>query len=393
MIFGAGDNQLTLIKAARDLEIKSIVIDPNINAPGKTFADVFEVVSPDDYKKTRNIAKKYKVDGIVTSQMENPLMLMARLAEEMGYIFPSSQVIRQCRNKYLMKQVFQKNRIPCAKGILIKQDEILPIDELNNFSFPLIIKPVDSHSSRGVYKVCDKTEIKYFQKQSRSFSSDHSFLIEEFIEGKEFSVESLTYKRNTTIIQITEKITTQYPYTIEIGHIQPAELAEIEKSSIINIVLKAIRALGIDNTATHTELKISAEGPIIIEVGARLGGDFISSYLTLASTGINMDKEAIKIALGNKPKIAHKHIRYSYIKYLEIHPGKVVNKVLPVDDLLNDPNVLYVKIFVKPGDIIQPITHNSSRPACIILKADSKKELLNKMCTLEKKILSKIIIN
>ena len=77
LIFGGGDNQLTLIKAARELGIMSVVIDPNNSAPGKDIADAFEVVESDDFDNTKEIALKYKVDGIVTSQMENPLKLMA----------------------------------------------------------------------------------------------------------------------------------------------------------------------------------------------------------------------------------------------------------------------------------------------------------------------------
>ena len=126
LIFGGGENQLTLIKAAKKLGVKSVVIDPKADAPGKNIADHFEVVGPSDYEHTRKIALKYKVDGIVTGQMENPLMLMARLAEDLGYIFPSREVIRHCRNKYMMKQAFIRHNIRCAKGLLLQENEKLP---------------------------------------------------------------------------------------------------------------------------------------------------------------------------------------------------------------------------------------------------------------------------
>lgn len=376
LIFGGGENQLTLIEAARALGVESVVVDPDVNAPGKRIADHFEVVGPMDYNLTREVAGKYKVDGIVTGQMENPLTLMARLAEENAYIFPSPDVILNCRNKYLMKQVFLRNGIPCAKGIKIDSGEILTPDILKDFSYPVIIKPVDSFSSRGVYKINEFSEIAGFEEITRNFSSDGSLVVEEFIEGKEYSVESLTYKGYTYVIQITEKIITSYPYTVEMGHLQPADLSPEEKETISSIVIKAIKALGIENSAAHTELKLTSDGPVIIEIGARLGGDFISSHLTLASTGISMDQGAINIALGYKPDTVCKSGGFSFIRYLELSAGL---KVLKVDDwfsIKKMPNVVFASLSIKEGQLIPNITDSAKRPGFVIVKGNTREEVL-----------------
>jgi len=377
LIFGGGENQLTLIKASKNLSVESVVIDPDPNAPGKRIADHFEFVGSVDYNRTKEIALKYKIDGIVTSQMENPLILMSRLAAELGYIFPSEAIIRNCRNKDLMKKVFIKSGVPCAKGIRIGSDEEISSEKLMNFIYPLIIKPVDSYSSRGVYKVNDFTELKYFENQSRSFSSDKSVIIEEFIEGKEYSVESLTYRGITKIIQITEKIITSYPYTVEIGHIQPAELTRDEKSIITALILKAINALGIENSAAHSELMITPNGPVIIEIGARLGGDFISSYLTLASTGLNMDEGAINIALGNPPETNLQFNNFSYIKYLELPSGNIVGKIDNWMPIRTYPGVVYASLSIKEGQVIPPVTDSSKRSGFVIVKGGSRNGVIN----------------
>ena len=152
-----------------------------------------------------------------------------------------------------MKKAFLENNIPCARGILVKKDEPIAPRVLESFKYPLIIKPVDSHSSRGVYRVESYEELLQYDNYSRSFSSDKSIIIEEFVDGPEYSVEAITYRGKTTIIQYTEKIITRYPHTVELGHIQPADLMNEQKASIEEMVIKAINALGIDNTATHTE--------------------------------------------------------------------------------------------------------------------------------------------
>jgi len=393
LIFGGGENQLTLIKAAKKLGVKSVVIDPKADAPGKNIADHFEVVGPSDYEHTREIALKYKVDGIVTGQTENPLMLMAQLAEDLGYIFPSREVIRHCRNKYMMKQAFIRHNIRCAKGLLLQENEKITQELSEVIHFPLIIKPVDAFSSRGVYKVMQFKDLIHLKTESQSFSSDGSILIEEYIEGPEFSVEAITFQGETTIIQYTEKIITSYPYTVEMGHIQPAELDDNQKNKINAAVTNAIKALGIDNSASHTELKLSKDGPVILEIGARLGGDYIASYLTLNSTGVDMDKAAIQIALGIRPDIEKEINEYSYIKYFELPVGKVVRQIGNWKELFETEDIVHAGITIRKNDIIPEITDSAKRPGFIIVKDYSREKVIKKAENICKKLKEYIKLN
>lgn len=392
LIFGGGLNQITLIESAKELGVTSIVIDPNKNAAGKEIADHFEIVEATDFEKTVEIAKKYNVDGIVTSQMENPLALMAKVAEELGFEFPSSQVILQCRNKYLMKKCFLKHNVPCAKGILIKSNENIDSSSIINLEFPLIVKPIDAFSSRGVFKVNSLNDILINVDSTRSYSSNGDIIIEEFLDGKEYSIEAITYQGKTSIVQYTEKIITSYPHTVEIGHIQPADLTRSQRDEITEIVVNSIKALGINNSASHVELKITNDGPKIIEVGARLGGDFIASYLTTASTGINMDRAAVQVALGIKPDLQHKFNKYSMIKYLELPPGKLIIKINNYKQIENDKHVIFSHVFFNVGDMIPEITDSSKRVGCVIIQSNNREMLLEKCDITLKKLKSYVIL-
>ncbi len=377
LIFGAGINQLELIKAAKELNVVTVVIDPMINPPGKKYADYYYQVEGNDYDSTKRIANAHNVGGIVTAQMENPLHLMARLAEEIGCIFNSSEIIAKSRNKFLMKQAFIKNAVPCAHGVVI--NEFVTIDsaflQASKLSFPLIIKPIDSHSSRGVYKIEKLEDLISHTKETAVYSSNRDCLIEEFLDGREFSVEAITFQGDTHIVQFTEKIITPYPRAVEMGHIQPANLTNKEKDEMEVIAKKAINALGIDNTATHTELKITNDSIKVVEIGARLGGDFISSYLTKTSTGVNMDKAAVQIALGIKPDIYTDKKQYAFIKYVDLPVGKKVIEVLPINDLLLERDIIFAHIFIKPGDVIKEIVHSGQRPACIIISGENLEQV------------------
>lgn len=392
MVFGAGINQLTLIEAVNDLGHRSLVIDPSPNPPGKAKADIFIQIAKDDYDATKEAAIKYNVSGIVTGQMENPLKLMARLAQELGYIFHSPEVIERSTNKFLMKQAFLEHGIPCAGGRLIHDSKILSREELDGFVYPVIIKPLSAFSSRGVYKIDSYQDYLDKIESTLSFSDDGDYLIEDFIEGQEYSVETITYQGDTTIIQYTEKIITPYPNTVEIGHIQPANLSETQKSEISEVVIKAIKSLDIDNSAAHTELKMTSKGPVIIEIGPRLGGDFISSYLSSASTGISMDMAAIQISIGNKPELEITKHAASVIKFICLPPGRKVTTIKPII-CDNKDHILMQHITVKTGDVIPVLTDSSQRSGWVIAQAETRKEAEAICCAALNHIKSCIILS
>lgn len=393
MIFGAGLNQLELIREAKKLGLKTVVIDPQPDPYGKLEADFFYRIDGKDYETTREIALNHKVSGIITGQMEKPLRIMARLAQELGLIFNSPKVTERCIDKWLMKEAFMDENIPCASGTLIKMGEAIPAIMPEKMTFPVIIKPRDAYSSRGVYKCDSIDEVKERAVEARSYSSTGDILLEEFMEGKELSVEAVTYRGETTIIQFTEKFITPYPNTVELGHLQPAEMTKEDIEVCSTLVKKALRALGIKNSVSHTEIKMTTEGPKIIETGARLGGDFISSYLTKASTGISMDRAAIQIALGEHPDLTSNERAFSYIKYLELPPGKVVKEIGNWEEALGWEDVVMADLTLKTGDIIPEVTDSAKRPGFIIVKGRTREEVVQKAERYCLQLLKHLILN
>ena len=378
LIFGAGINQLELIREAKKMQITTVVIDPSSNPPGKDESDFFYQVDGKDYNTTKEIAIKHRVKGIVTGQMQNPLSLMAKLANELDFLFNSPDVVEKSQDKWLMKQSFQKNNVPCAKAILLAYDEDFFDCNLTNFIFPLIIKPKDAFSSRGVYKVNNSDELQEYLSESRSFASNGDVLIEEFLEGKEYSVESITYRGITEVLQITEKFITPFPNTVEMGHLQPAALTLKQTERITAVVKSAINAIGINNSASHAEVIYTSEGPKMVEIGARLGGDFISSYLTKASTGVNMDKAAVQICLGIKPLIKKTQNKFSYARYFSLKLGSVVERIDDYSFITELDDVVFAHIFIKAGDVIEKVKHSGNRSGVVIVQADSRDEVIEK---------------
>ncbi len=393
LIFGGGLNQYLLIKAVKDLNLISVVIDPIPDAFGKEIADFFYVIDGKDYETTKKVALKHNVSALVTTQMEKPLRLMSKLAKELHLQFHSPEVVERSLNKWFMKQRFLTNKIPCASGKLFLDNREIREKDLDNLSFPLIMKPIDATSSQGVYKINNFNEVKKYENSTRKFSRNNGLIIEEFLDGPEYSIESITYRGHTTICQFTEKFITPFPNTVEMGHLQPADLTFEQKKEIENLVIAAINAIGIDNSASHTEVKLTKRGAKVVEIGARGGGDFISSYLILTSTGINMDKAIIKVALGESPDLLPKCSEYAFIKYFDLPVGKRVVRINNLSEILNKEDIVFANISVKPGDIIEKITESKKRPGFIIVKGETREKVLNVAEDLTNRILTKIILD
>lgn len=330
LVFGVGELQCSIINKAKEKGLFVVGIDPCANACGKQLVDAFEVVDGQDYEKTLSVARKYNVSGIVTAATDKPLVMMARVAKELNLRFYSEKTARVSTDKFLMKEAFMEGHIPCAQGKLVYS-----VDEINNFVFPVILKPRDNSGSRGVILCHNRDLVRNAFEETIQYTKRDSILVEEFIEGKEYSVESLHWNGNTEIIQFTEKQTTPFPYNVELGHIQPANISLTDKKKVEEIIKQLAVVLKFDNCASHTELKINDRGIFVIETSPRLGGDYITSMLVLLSTGIDMENILIDISLGNEVYLSEKKHRYSMVRFFDFTNGVLVHNKESVIRYLN----------------------------------------------------------
>lgn len=374
LIFGTGILQQSIIERCKLKSLFTVGIDPNPNAECKDFVDVFEVIAGDNFSGTLAVVNKYNVSGIITAATDKPLVMMAKVAKELNLPFYSENTAVISTDKLLMKQQFIENEIPCAKGFKINN-----ISELNeqDISFPVIVKPRDNSGSRGVIYCKDIINTKKAIIEAFQFTKKGNVLIEEFIEGKEYSVEGIHYDGEHQVIQVTEKITTQFPYNVELGHLQPANITKEQSKQINNLIKRVGNALGFENCASHTEIKFNSKGIFVIESSPRLGGDFISSTLVPLSTGINMEDILIDIATNNQIEpnyFISKFNKASCIKYFELIPGEI-KKINKIEKISNITGIQKWFFALKQGDIIPIITSSLSRYGYAIFQTDTTKEL------------------
>ncbi|MDD2476470.1 MAG: ATP-grasp domain-containing protein [Dysgonamonadaceae bacterium] len=374
LIFGVGPLQKSIIERSKLKGLYTVGIDPMEDAVCKDEVDAFEVVDGQDFEKTLEVAKRYNVKGIITAATDKPLVMMARVAEHLNLPFFSIQTAEWSTDKLLMKEKFMEADIPCAKGLLLND-----VSELEGFKmdYPLIVKPRDNSGSRGVIYCKDLCEVEQAVQEALQYTKKKSVLIEEFIEGKEYSIEAIHYNGKTHIIQFTEKITTDFPYNVEIGHIQPADISSDHQDEIKSLVGDIAQALKFKNCASHTEVKINEKGVFVIESSPRLGGDFITSTLVPLSTGLNMEDLLIAISLGKSSDSfspALDYTKHSGIIYFEIEKGVIIS-ILGLEKLKLIHGIQKWEFDLKSGDKITKPSNSLDRHGYAIFQTDTKKEL------------------
>ena len=233
LVFGVGELQKSIISRAHNKGLIVIGIDPCAEAFCKDDVDAFEIVGGQDYEGTLAVAKKYNVSAVVTAATDKPLVMMARVAKELNLPFYSVETAQWSTDKYQMKQRFIAGGVPCAKGRLVNSAQ-----ETADFVYPVIVKPRDNSGSRGVKLCRTQEELQSCIDEALEYSHLDSVLVEEFIEGQEYSIESLHYNGKTEVIQFTEKKTTEFPYNVELGHKEPANLTEDQRNAVRDVITK-----------------------------------------------------------------------------------------------------------------------------------------------------------
>ena len=315
VIIGANNFQLPLILKAKEMGLETHVFAWNEGAVGKEYADFFYPISITEKDTILEKCKKINPIGVISIASDLASITVNYLAEKLNLIGNGTESSLISTNKYLMRKAFEKRKDPSPKNY--RSDE-LKENIISEWKCPLIVKPVDRSGSRGINKVESPEELDKAIKLAEELSFDKKAIIEEFVEGNEYSVEYVSYKGVHHFLAVTKKMTTGAPHFIETGHVQPANIPNHILKNIKKIIEHALDTLKIKYGASHSEIKIDSKGNImIIEIGGRMGGDCIGSDLVYLSTGYDFLKMVIQIACGQTPEIVCTGKKYiAEIKFL-----------------------------------------------------------------------------
>ena len=366
VIIGANDFQKPLIQKAKTMGYETHVFAWREGATGAEDADFFYEISITEKDQILNICRKIQPDAVATIGSDLANITVQYLAEKLGLPGNSRECIKNSTNKASMRLAFQKAGIPVPFFKTVEEGE-----KYSPQSYPVIVKPTDRSGSRAITKVYKEDDLAEAVMNAASQSFEKKAIIEEYIEGAEYSVETISYKGHHTCLAVTKKYTTGSPHYIEVAHIQPAPLTEEMENRVKKLVFRALDALGVVCGAAHSELRISKKGEIrIIEIGSRMGGDCIGSDLVPLSTGQDFVRMVVDTASGNPPVLKEEDRHVAAIRFLmnendekllaelkEKHPDRLRKVVIEGEE--------------KKADIVD----SGSRPGFFILQAASHKEM------------------
>jgi biotin carboxylase len=297
-IIGASYLQLPLVLKAKELDVETHCFAWEEGAVCKPIVDYFYPISSTDKNKILEICNEIKINGITSIASDVAVPTINYVANKLGLIGNDALGNMGFTNKFAMREKFQEKQVNSPKFCKIGKE--VPFSLFEPLIFPLIVKPVDRSGSLGVQKVNSLDELELAIQRAKNESFINECIVEEYIKGAEVSVESISWEGKHYIITITDKETTGAPYFVEISHHQPSLLDINIQNKIIHATQNALDALNLKYGASHSEFKITNDGKVyVIEVGARMGGDFIGSDLVFLSTGYDFLKGVIEIALGN----------------------------------------------------------------------------------------------
>ena len=379
LILGASIWQLPAIKTAKRLGLEVIVADMNPDAIGfKEEGVKCEIVSTIDTDKILTVAKKHHVNGIMTVASDMPMRTVATVCEELGLIGISKETAFNATNKGAMRRRLAECGVPIPEFY-----EVGAYDEYMSAIYALssqkiIVKPVDNAGSRGVTLLTDRDGEDIVRKAfeyAKDNSRNGNVMVEEFMEGPEVSVETLAVNGVCHVIQITDKLTTGAPHFVEMGHSEPSILPNEIKSQIESIAKAASKAIGIRFGPSHTEVKITSNGPKIVELGARLGGDFITTNLVPLSTGVDMVECCIKIALGEEPDVEIKFNKGAAIRYMKTEIG-TIQEIKGIDEAYRVPGISWIGVIHGVGEQAVEIRNSVERVGFVIAQRDTPQEAI-----------------
>ena len=376
LVLCGGKPQIALIHELKRRNITAILADANDKAAAVQYADVFYNVSTLDVVGIEKIALAEKVDCILSVCADQMLLVAAQLSEKLNLpCYIDYETAKNVSSKEYMKRIFVENNIPTAKYIVGSSISLSVIEGLN---FPLIVKPVDCYSSRGVKKVLNYDELLSAFENAKNLSRTGTVIVEEFVEGLELSVDIYVEngKVNILCIRSLDKIPNSEKFIICRGN-YPTKISLATKGRVQDVAQKIVEAFGLVDTPMLIQMKINDEQIHILEFCARTGGG-IKYRLLPKVCGFDVVKAVLDLTLGEKPHVNIKPLNTFIVdEFLYCNPG-ILDHTEGFEELLKDGIIDHYEVYKSAGYQFDEISSSGDRVAYFSVVADTEAELRRK---------------
>ncbi len=395
IVIGGGILQVPTVEIAHSMGLKVCIMDKSKDAPALKIADDYRLVSTKDIeeaiKQAKLFAENHNVVGVYTQGCDVELTV-AKVAEALNLPHINIDSANDCNNKIKMRERLAKHNVSGPKFAWADSydDALLKAAQIG---YPLVVKSIDNSASRGITIIDNEKKLEAACKEAQKYSFyDKRILLEEYLEGEEYSVDTIVYDGILYPCGISDReFDFSHEYAVQTGSVTPSRLSEDIQEKMYKLMDNAAKAMGITKGAFKGDLILCNNEPKVIEITARLSGGFDSQYRKPYSFGINLIKATIDIAIGNKldfRDIIPRWVKYSKTVCPFPKPGKII-AISGLDELRKMKGVRNIILNVKVGDIIEDYKHCANRVGYIIISSDSYED----MKELEKQVLDTLDIH
>ena len=370
-------SQIVLLQQLKERGISSILADNNEHAVAIPFADKFVKVDLLNIEAVKSVAEQNKVDMVLSVCADQVLITAAKVSEDLGLpCYIDYQTACKVSDKGYMKKTFEQFDIPTSKHIFISE---LDQEKIANMEYPLVVKPADAYSSKGVRKATDFSELETFFEEAKKISRSGLVIVEEFNEGFELTVDFEIVDGKAILLSVsnTEKISYQDRF-VAFRTRHPASVGADTIERIKKIGQKIADAFGLKNSPMLVQLISNGKRESVLEFCARTGGG--AKYLLIKMmTGFDPITAVIDLTLGNKVTVDEiKPIAKHFTnEFLYSYPGEF-DHLEGFEELKQEGIIKEYWQFKNKGAVIKSAVTSSDRIASITIVADSFEELVDK---------------
>ena len=377
LVLAGGFPQIALLKELSKRNITTVLADYYENPVAKPYADIFYRASTLDVEAITEIAKKEQVDFLITACTDQALLTVAKVSEELGLpCYIDYQTALNVTNKSYMKKVFSEYNVPTAKHTVMGE---LDLDKLKGMKYPLIVKPVDCNSSKGVKKVTNNEELKTAFNDAVRFSRTDTAIVEEFIEGEELSADIYVENGVAHLLSVSslDKIANNDKFVIFRGFYSHQRTERV-RNIVEKIAQQIADAFGLKNTPMLIQMIYDGENAYVLEFSARTGGG-VKYLLIQRASGFDVISAVLDLTLGNKPVLNAIAPESEYVvnEFIYCSPGKF-KELKGFEELKNEGVISDYYLFKWVGAEFDTIENSGDRVAGFTLKANSMEELRSK---------------
>jgi biotin carboxylase len=380
-----------LVKAAREMGLAPVVFTANQGErrlPAECRPYVASVTTVDTYDAeavfgaAQALLRETSIGGVIPG-WEYCVGVAAETASRLGLPHLPQSTATAARNKFICRERLQAAGVDVPRYALVQTRADVE-EAARRVGFPAVFKPTDGGGSMLVQRVDSLAELQqaFDNAAGGVFDVEHfvgtSFLLEEYLEGREFSIEGYVDRSEPHVVAVTEKRLGQAPFFVEMGHAVEATISPQERDAMVDYIERVARAIGLNLGAFHAEARITPRGPILIEINCRLGGDRIVRLVELAK-GISLPAAMVRsycrLPIPQDSISLQEQHGAAGVRFLSMETGSTMGRVLGLDEVSAMPGCVEVSTYFTRGDAVPPLTDCRGRVGHILFTAESRQAL------------------